>query len=208
MSEREPRSFESNSSSSESEPQKQTHWDEVAKRVEGYKDGLGKPIDTGIIETVIALNVFDLQTSQSCEGHLNWGIAAPWAEIKVEGVDELWKKSSEAFDQAEQAELNNTPTEEIQNLYQNAHKLTAEANRPILEKGQIAMDLLNDFYTNRTVQHDQRIIVEEMGRRLRLTSAGAFLQEIADPIVKEQRLQTYQQEMADFTAYLKTRYLR
>ena len=60
---------------------RQAFWEQKSREIDGIKDKLGKGIDGGIKETVIALQLFGINTTQSCEGHLNWGIAAPWVEV-------------------------------------------------------------------------------------------------------------------------------
>lgn len=59
-------------------------WNEVADRFAMVTDKLGKPIDQGIFETVVALNVLGVKTRQSCEGHLDWGCPFPWIDIQPE----------------------------------------------------------------------------------------------------------------------------
>ena len=56
---------------SESEHQrKQEKWDETLKSLENTTDRMGKPIDNGIKETVIAFMANDFPTQSSCEGHV------------------------------------------------------------------------------------------------------------------------------------------
>ena len=42
---------------------------EIEKEVEKIRDALGKPIDSGIKETVVVLHALEFPTSLSCEGH-------------------------------------------------------------------------------------------------------------------------------------------
>ena len=46
-------------------------YQEMYERVSTFTDKLGTPIDPGIFETVVALNLLGLHTFQSCEGHLD-----------------------------------------------------------------------------------------------------------------------------------------
>jgi hypothetical protein len=57
-------------------------WNEVATRFERVTDKLGKRIDTGIFETVVAFNMAGIPTRASCEGHLDWGLPYPWVDIE------------------------------------------------------------------------------------------------------------------------------
>lgn len=50
----------------------------MCERVSTFTDRLGTPVDPGIFETVVALNLLGLPTFQSCEGHLDHGSAYPW----------------------------------------------------------------------------------------------------------------------------------
>ena len=67
--------------------EKQKHWDEITSKVEGIRDGLGEPVDQGIKETVVALKALGFFTAQSCEGHLDRGVAAPWVDIGFEEIE-------------------------------------------------------------------------------------------------------------------------
>lgn len=58
----------------------------IQQEVESISDGLGLPIDDLIKPTVIALRLWDLPTSGSCQGHADWGLSYPWIDIDCE----LW----------------------------------------------------------------------------------------------------------------------
>ena len=45
---------------------KEAKWEQVSKRIEKTTDRLELKIDPGIIETVVALNALEINTSQSC----------------------------------------------------------------------------------------------------------------------------------------------
>jgi len=62
---------------------KQKLWDKEAKWVEKIADGLGKPIEKGIKEAVIALNLLGFKTACSCEGHIERARPYPWVIIDV-----------------------------------------------------------------------------------------------------------------------------
>ena len=59
-------------------------WNEAIEQFSRVTDAVGKPIDVGIFETVVALNMSGIVTRQSCEGHLDWGLPYPWIEIQPE----------------------------------------------------------------------------------------------------------------------------
>jgi hypothetical protein len=56
-------------------------WQDARTHVLTFTDRLGTPIDAGIVETVVVLNLLGLQTFQSCEGHLTDGCAYPWITL-------------------------------------------------------------------------------------------------------------------------------
>ena len=55
--------------------------------VEGFKDGMGKPVDAGIAqalaEFVRVAKALGFETMQSCEGHIDWGAPYPWIDFQV-----------------------------------------------------------------------------------------------------------------------------
>lgn len=59
-------------------------WNEAAEQFSKVTDKLGKPIDQGIFELVVCLNLLEIPTRQSCEGHLGWGLPYPWVDIEPE----------------------------------------------------------------------------------------------------------------------------
>jgi hypothetical protein len=56
-------------------------WNEAIQMFGGVVDKLGKKIDGGIFETVVTLNLLGILTTQSCEGHINWGLPYPWISV-------------------------------------------------------------------------------------------------------------------------------
>src|SRR5258708_4358945 len=84
--------------------EKQSRWDEAAKRIEKTIERLGLHIDEGIKEGVIALNVLDINTDASCEGHLDRGTGAPWIDVSAKLPEELSKRWRELSDKAKGGE--------------------------------------------------------------------------------------------------------
>lgn len=56
-------------------------WDEGCAEVARFADALGSPIDAGIFDTVVVLNLLRMTTYQSCEGHLDHGCPYPWVTL-------------------------------------------------------------------------------------------------------------------------------
>src|SRR5712691_8019638 len=59
----------------------QERWKQGIEHWECVTDRLGNPIDPGILEAVVALNLLSIQTTASCEGHLDSGHCYPWIDI-------------------------------------------------------------------------------------------------------------------------------
>jgi hypothetical protein len=57
-------------------------WEETLQHFRRVTDKLGKKIDPGILETVVAFNMLGIATLQSCEGHIGWGVPYPWISIE------------------------------------------------------------------------------------------------------------------------------
>jgi len=61
-----------------------TSWEDAEAFARCITDGMGYPIDDGILETVVALNLLGLRTCQSCEGHLDDGLPYPWVDFETD----------------------------------------------------------------------------------------------------------------------------
>jgi hypothetical protein len=193
---------------------KEQRWQQVATEFAQTTDKLGQEIDKGIFETVIALNVLGVHTSQSCEGHLERAIAAPWVDIAAKGGKKPYQQADVAFRTAQQAYINMTnqsqqahyTEEDIQRLFAEAHRLNREASRPQLEERKKVQALLAEFYQDRQVSYERRIHIQSHNNFSRIESQGAALQDIAEPEEKRLKLLEYQEEMKAFTEFLKNKY--
>ena len=64
-------------------------WHDMYDHVSTWTDRLGRPIDHGIHDTVIALNLLGFPTTASCEGHDDHGTPAPWVAVRVERGEDM-----------------------------------------------------------------------------------------------------------------------
>jgi hypothetical protein len=147
------------------DPQKEHRWQEVTKEFTYVTDRLGHGIDPGTLDTVVALNVLNVNTSQSCEGHIDHSIGAPYINIAAKRTPELEmleRQATNAFQQAEDAlkgiSPSQGPPQQIEQLFIQAHQLHAEASKPHLQERQKAMNYLDEFYKDRQVSYDRRLI--------------------------------------------------
>jgi len=61
--------------------EKEQAWQLKEREIEAVTDRLGFPIEPGIKDVVVGLNLLGLNTTQSCEGHPDRGMGAPWVEV-------------------------------------------------------------------------------------------------------------------------------
>jgi hypothetical protein len=188
--------------------ERQARWQQVEAQVNEYRDGLGKRVDAGIKPAVIALNALGFETSGSCEGHLERGDAAPWVDVTVDGTDQKFRDTFQAFELADQAQEKNLPELTQNALYKRAHSLSREASEPIIREAAKMLPFLEEFYTHREVAYAQRITLHIAGSRFRLQSQGVEIQSVLPKEEKQTRLEAYRQEMSDFSQFLKDRYFK
>jgi hypothetical protein len=158
--------------------ERQRRWDEAAERIEKTVDTLGHHIDEGIKDGVIALNVLDVNTHGSCEGHLEHGTAAPYIDIRTK----ISKEELERW-------------EEVKN----------EIERRNLEEQRRILPHLDDFYKGRDVPAQRRLVLGNVALG-RLESQGARLHKIEDESTRREMLKEYQEEMNEFISFLKEKY--
>jgi hypothetical protein len=167
---------------------KQNKWQEIERTVDSIRDKLEKRIDSNIKETVIALRALHINTTQSCEGHLNRGTYAPYIDIEAVESGELNKKLKLA-----------SKDEALVIVHEIEYKNLIERKKLLKH--------LEEFYTGRDVLFQQRLIVKGLARGWsRLESQGGDLQKIASADEKKVNLLKYQEEMNAFTEFLKKKF--
>jgi hypothetical protein len=192
-------------------------WEELTALLKETTDRLGAEIDSGIFETVVAFNAFGFKTTQSCEGHIDHGVAAPWVDIeaaeqdeaisqlvnkKFKQGDQIWRKTQEKNSHLVSQEEIDT----MNQLWSEAHELRRKLDRPVIEERKKIIELLSEFYMGRQVPYDVQITLYPMGNGARILNMGAEIQDIETEEIKYQKLKTYQEEMLAFTGFLKKKY--
>lgn len=199
------------------ETQWQTAADEFIKMMEKY----GYPIDEGVFEVVIGLNIFGIKTEMSCEGHLDHGAPSPWIRIEeaVKEDDMRMKRHKEASDKimnfrqglaVKQRSLTEEDEDTLGQLEQVLRDVSLGIKRENLEPVKGLMEMLDEFYQDRPVSYDKRLVLTmntPIGNFISLINQGYNFQEVASPEVKQQKLAEYQQEMQDFGRFLKAKFL-
>lgn len=207
------------------------------KKVEETGDRLGLNIDEKIKETVAFLNANEIRTSGSCQGHHDWGVSAPWVEIEADNKpEETYATEKEIY--KEIARKRNLTVEQVKNPQTNEenqawrkvwieidkikniketeeYKKWGEENLRLYNK---VKRLLDEFYKDREVESDSKIIVSSKTARhgFRIHNGGddykPVIKDGKKPDNKEQeflaeKLEKYQKEMQEFANFLKGKYL-
>ena len=117
----------------EKQNEKETKWKEAEQSLEKFRG-----IERGIEDTVVVLNVFNIETVNSCEGHYNHGRVAPWVSI------ELWEnKPQEKYagqKEFEQEVYEKCGVTEINKIYSDYLKEFDERRAEILGPGKAEPD--------------------------------------------------------------------
>lgn len=208
---------------------RQEKWDNVSNEVKKTIDTLGHHIDENIKETVVALNVYDINTSGSCEGHIDWGTGAPWVEISAsDEPEEIYVNEKTALERV--ARENNVTVDDLkkedgyEKLYREAMEECAKNGemKEIItwqeenEKLKLVMEnIISDFYKNRDVPEDIKIKFRDIGGwgsfRIYSGTDEDYDRDFEKMNEKEKkdlgkRLEKYQKEIADFTKFLKDKF--
>lgn len=165
--------------------EKQQAWNRLEEQIENISDGLGRGIDAGIKQTVIALNANEIATSQSCSGHFNESgetDSAPWVEIYAP-EPENWQ-ADEQIRERWRAE----------NLEQKA-KLA---------------DLLKQFYSGRAANPAVDLEFVDVGifGGFRVQSKGISMIENLPAESKLAAINEYRDEMRKFSEFLKDKFFQ
>jgi hypothetical protein len=192
--------------------QREANWRSMTEFMGKIGDRQGTGVDKGIVEPIVGFNLLGMKTSQSCEGHLDHGSAAPWINFGAEVTDEAAVKYEEIHKIWEEIDKKGgviASEDEVRDLHERRHKLVEELERPNLAVVKQAIGLLEEFYQDRKVPVDRQLIVSTYGDGSgRLQPQGADVQKIESPEVRAQKLAEYREEVGAFSAFLKDKYLQ
>jgi hypothetical protein len=181
----------------------QKRWELKLSEVDALRDRLGKSVDRGIRETVAILQLIGLHTWQSCEGHLDWGLPAPWVRLYVPETEKLREEIIPLNDWLEE---HDEDTVEYDQILQKLNRLREQEGRYEAHAWTILFSFLETFYRQYpTVSYEHQIVLHLNGR---LTIQGLLLQGARDTATQALKLHEYQEEMRRFTQYLTEQFLR
>src|SRR5579872_969062 len=189
---------------------KEQRWHDMFATVTHMKDKLGKEVDAGIIETVVVLNLLGMPTTMSCEGHLEHGTGAPWVDIEDISASKRSSEVHQMFQQALQLDRRQAQiTVETVRLLEEAHQAKRGVKCLHLAIRRKLLDFLTTFYEHRHVPFNVHLIIQsrDIGRS-RLESQGADFQDTAPLEERWLNLVAYQEEMRQFTLFLKQQFFQ
>ncbi|EKD62797.1 MAG: hypothetical protein ACD_52C00053G0001 [uncultured bacterium] len=186
-------------------------WQATTQKFLNTSDNLGKDIDPKILDTVIALNLLGVSTSQSCEGHLDRALAGPWiilgtpTDLEVETVKTQMNTVYQEANQIKTTKPNDFARDEnyIQKmeLYRELQKKTVVPTQKNIQK---LIPLLEEFYQARQLPYLNRLIISSEDSPIpRLRNQGLYLQDIVANEARAANLLAFQEEMLAFTNFLK-----
>lgn len=183
-------------------------WQEIATQLANTTDLTGRPIDAGIMEMVIALNVLGVQTNSSCEGHLDGGHAAPWVDFHAVGTEAVRRQASEANRALREAEEQGAAPEQIEKLTREVFRLASAEQVTYYKGAWLVHQALEAFYEQHQSPYDLQLYLhsDSFGYS-RLQSHGIDYQPQRPHDLQADKLTQYQQEIQAFTHFLKTTYL-
>ncbi len=208
---------------------KQAAWNAKKQEIEHTVDGLGLDLDDGIKESVVAFNMSGLNTTASCEGHLDHGMATPWIDIgaanqpdtRFSGEAEIFQRIADARGFSVE-DIRRWRSTEAQDAWFDAMKEARghgetpeyEAWRAETEKqGHQTEALLDKFYADRETPQDVRLYAtqffDEGEWRIMAGTAEEYVtDELTHPLEEtEALLLARRAEMSAFTDFLRARYL-
>jgi len=169
----------------------------------GIGDKLGMPIDEGVMLVVAALNMHEIATIQSCEGHLEWGYAYPWVEFQSAEsalIDSLHEQEIAIQIEIEGMAQDQVPEERFTSMHALSERIETLVSQSMLKP----VALLEQFYAQREEKiGDERLIAIGFGNGGRIQPQGGCLQAARSVEDRKYKLAAYQQEMQRFGEFVR-----
>jgi hypothetical protein len=163
-------------------------WDQEKRAVRRLRDGLGKPVDPAVVETVAILRLLGFTTTSSCGGHAD-RLLSPYVAFRSATNADDRRHIEDATDQATRQHWKN------QTIQHNA----AELGR--------LLSLLERFYDDRAVPYRQRLICQGFGViGYRLTTQDADLVAVVPEGERRVLVERQRQEFDACAKFLRARF--
>lgn len=207
--------------------QKQRAWEGARKEIDILADSLGEGVDDKVKDVVVACKVLALHTGQSCEGHTDHGIAAPWIRFEAPnepkyryvGEQDMWiriaKKYRMSPEKARRGYNAQAWQEGVKGLADNKETLQYKrwAKGTAALEGRVA-SLLAEFYQGKETEADIRLNITDMAGSFTVGNGGDDARPVEERNLSEEekgllekRLERYQSEMVAFGEFLRQKFL-
>lgn len=171
---------------------KPTEWNEMLKQVKQLVDANGMPVDEGVEETVVALNLLGLDTIMSCWGHDDRNTLGPYIMFGPEEAMTLEKEWSK-----EATKDRSSPAA------REKKRIAEDAGRQYRHK---IHELLVEFYATYPMNYDSLLVLEPIGMSATwLGVSSNQYGELFGSDLRQERLRNSRREIEAFTEFLKTK---
>ncbi|MEV8548191.1 hypothetical protein [Streptomyces sp. NPDC051572] len=165
--------------------EQQKIWEQEKHAVRRLRDGLGRPVDRGVIETVAILRVLGVHTNMSCGGHVD-RLLSPYVTFASPDSNDDRRRGYASDDRRLR------------------RRLIGRASRRNAQELHILLPHLERFYQGRDVPQSKRLILQGFGPLgYRLTSQSADLVHVVPRHERRALLDEQRQEFRAFTEFLK-----
>ena len=208
---------------------KEAIWDKKLAEINEIADNLGHGIDDAVKEVIIGLQLLGVDTRQSCEGHVDSGISAPWIQIsepekpEEQFIDELekFREVAEKYNLSVDRVIHGEPFEAWSEAVlatsdeeTQEYKEWRQKNEPL--KKQVE-GYLEEFYQDRDVTEDEKLVISENATgEFEIGNGGEDyrpaeekwknMDDKGKQALKE-RLVDYQEEVRSFGEFLREKFL-
>ncbi|MDR0463237.1 MAG: hypothetical protein LBG64_03400 [Pseudomonadales bacterium] len=187
---------------------KTDQWKKELDNFSKVADNLGIGIDSSILDLVVGLNIFGITTIVSCEGHVDDDeVRYPWVGFESE-LDIEQEKEFKKIHELINSNGEKLSDEEKNKLRLKAQQIYWETRKPNLEICRKLLNLLSEFYQNRTSPYDVHLHILEFDFvASRMENIGSDVLEILPKEEQVTKLKEYQKEMVEFGEFLKRKHL-
>lgn len=161
---------------------KEKHWQEMEEHFRSTSRKEWLPLEEGILETVVALNILGIKTWQSCAGHKDWPFEKGWPVVDLVNEEESIAKAQEL----------------IAEFYHD--RKVAEYKKLIVERTEYYDDLNDETHIYQKLKSKGSGSIPRKWSIAAIWHWNWFLKKISS------RNEEYAQEMRGFTEFLKEKY--
>lgn len=181
----------------------------MKRKLKRTGDRLGRPIDEGIFDVVLYLNLLGIETEASCEGHLDHGVAAPWIDFVPPASKQyttLQKEARVCWEQLIAARDEGEPSSVIEKIQQDYTSIHDEISLLLRDSLKPLVELLNEFYQDHNTRYEHMLMLHNSYQFVRLSHVGELFQDLRGKDQRKKHLIHYQKEMQEFMSFLRMKW--